>query len=37
MMDQRKRAWLYSRVDTGDLSLIEDQKKELAAYAERMG
>ena len=36
-MDQRKRAWLYSRVDTGDLSLIEDQKKELAVYAEHMG
>ena len=37
MMEQKRRAWLYSRVDIGDLSLIEDQKKELAAYAERMG
>lgn len=36
-MVQRKRAWLYSRVDTGNLSLIKDQKKELAVYAERMG
>lgn len=36
-MNQRKRAWLYSRVDTGDLSLIEDQKKELAEYAKQMG
>ena len=37
MMEQKKRAWLYCRVNTGDLSLIEDQKKGLAAYAERMG
>ena len=36
-MEQKRRAWLYSRVDTGDLSLIEDQKKELAAHAECMG
>ena len=37
MMEPKKRAWLYSRADTGDFSLLEDQEKELAAYAERMG